>query len=153
MESLTPSAIAALTLVLSNTLEETDESLGEQVMAQAGKVIEQLKHKSKQIASSLEQAAQNPDLVIEQPEDYGVAVLVEKVEAKAKTDAELRAAIEALAKKVEEAAKLDIEMAAALDALTETLKAQRPNFKKATNGKNNNGSASLGDSISIEKFS
>ena len=91
--------------------------------------------------------------MIEQPEEYGVAVLVEKVGEEAKTEPELRAAIEALTQKVEEAAKFDIEMAAAFDALTETLKAQRPKFKQTTNDNNNNGSASLGGSISIEKFS
>jgi hypothetical protein len=153
MELLTPSEIAALTLVLSNVLEETGELLGKKVMAQANRVIEQLTHKSRKIARAIEQAAQNPDLVIEQPEEYGVAVLVEKVGEEAKTEPELRAAIEALTQKVEEAAKFDIEMAAAFDALTETLKAQRPKFKQTTNDNNNNGSASLGGSISIEKFS
>jgi hypothetical protein len=146
MEPLTASAIAALTLVLSNALEKTGETLGENVMEQAGKAMEQLKRKSKETASAIERAAQNPDLVIEEPEEYGVAVLVEKVEEAAKTDPELRAAIEALAQKVEEAANLDIEMVAALDALTETLKTQRASLKKTKNAKNNHGSAALGGS-------
>lgn len=152
MEPLTASAIAALTLVLSSALEETGKTLEGKVMEQVSKVIEQLKRKSPEAASAIEQAAQNPDLVIEYPEEYGVAVLVEKVEQEAKTAPELMAAVEVLAQKVEEAAHLDIEMAAALDALTETLKAQRPSLNKTTNAQNNNGSAAVEGSVSTQSF-
>jgi small-conductance mechanosensitive channel len=130
MEPLTTSAIAALTLVLSKALENTGETLGEKVMEQASKAMQLLKGKSPETAGAIELAAKNPDLVVEEPEDYGVAVLVEKVEQEAKADSELRVAIEDLAGRVQEAAKSDIEVAAALDALTETLKAQRQSIKK-----------------------
>ncbi len=132
MEPLTTGAIAALTLVLSTALEKTGERLGEKVMEQAGKVIEQLKRKSPETAVAIERGEQNPDLVIEEPEDYGVAILVEQIGEEAKTDPELRAAIETLAEKVEEQAKSDGEVAAALDALTETLKAQRQSIHNIT---------------------
>lgn len=119
MKPLTTGAIAALTLVFSRTLEQTGERLRETVMQRFEKAIELLNSLSPETAEAIKRAEQNPDLAIEEPEDYGVSMLVEKVEQEAKTSPELRAAIEALAEEVEEAAKSDAEVAAALDALTE----------------------------------
>ncbi|HEY9665688.1 MAG TPA: hypothetical protein V6C91_02740 [Coleofasciculaceae cyanobacterium] len=119
MKPLTTGAIAALTLVFSRTLEQTGEILGETVMQQFEKAIKLLDRLSPETAEAIKRAEQIPDLAIEEPEDYGVSVLVEKVEQEANLDPELRAALEALAQEVEEAAKSDAEVAAALDALTE----------------------------------
>jgi len=51
-----------------------------------------LKRKSPETAGYLEAAAEQPALPPGQPEDFGEAVLVEKIEFAAKADPEIRAA-------------------------------------------------------------
>lgn len=95
MEPFTAGAIA--TLVLTKALEKAGETLGEKVMEKGGKLMQLLKRKSPDTASAIELAAQHPELVERQPEDYGQAVLVEKVESAAKSDSEIALAVQALA--------------------------------------------------------
>jgi hypothetical protein len=66
-------------------------------MEKGGKLMQLLKRKSPDTASAIEVAAQHPELVEQQPEDYGEAVLVEKVESAANSDSEIAAAVQALA--------------------------------------------------------
>jgi hypothetical protein len=95
MELFTAGAIA--TLVLTKAIEKAGETLGEKVMEKGGKLMQLLKRKSPDTASAIEVAAQHPELVEQQPEDYGEAVLVEKVESAAKSDSEIAEAVQALA--------------------------------------------------------
>jgi hypothetical protein len=95
MEPFTAGAIA--TLVLTKAIEKAGETLGEKVMEKGGKLMQLLKRKSPDTASAIEVAAQHPELVEQQPEDYGEAVLVEKVESAANSDSEIAAAVQALA--------------------------------------------------------
>ena len=95
MEPFTAGAIA--TLVLTKAIEKTGETLGEKVMEKGGKLMQLLKRKSPDTASAIEVAAQHPELVEQQPEDYGEVILVEKVESAANSDSEIAAAVQALA--------------------------------------------------------
>lgn len=95
MEAFTAGAIA--TLVLTKAFEKVGETLGEKVMEKSGKLMQLLKRKSPDTASAIEAVAQQPELVEQQPEDYGEAVLVEKVESAANSDSEIAAAVQALA--------------------------------------------------------
>jgi hypothetical protein len=95
MEPFTAGAIA--TLVLTKAIEKAGETLGEKVMEKGGKLMQLLKRKSPDTASAIEVAAQHPELVEQQPEDYGEAVLVEKVESAARSDSEIAEAVQALA--------------------------------------------------------
>jgi hypothetical protein len=95
METFTAGAIA--TLVLTKAIEKAGETLGQKVMEKGGKLMQLLKRKSPDTASAIEVAAQHPELVEQQPEDYGEAVLVEKVESAANSDSEIAAAVQALA--------------------------------------------------------
>jgi hypothetical protein len=95
METFTAGAIA--TLVLTKAIEKAGETLGEKVMEKSGKLMQLLKRKSPDTASAIEVAAQHPELIEQQPEDYGEAVLVEKVESAAKSDFEIAQAVQALA--------------------------------------------------------
>ncbi len=95
MEPFTAGAIA--TLVLTKAIEKAGETLGEKVMEKSGKLMQLLKRKSPDTASAIEVAAQHPELIEQQPEDYGEAVLVEKVESAAKSDSEIAQAVQGLA--------------------------------------------------------
>jgi len=99
MESFTAGAIAtwAVTKVIDKTSEIFTEKVTEKVWEEAGKLMQLLKRKSPDTASAIELAAQHPELVEQQPEDYGQAVLVEKVESAAKSDSEIAVAVQALA--------------------------------------------------------
>lgn len=95
METFTAGAIA--TLVLTKAFEKGGEILGEKVLEKGGKLMQLLKRKSPDTASAIELAAQHPELVEQQPDDYGEAVLVERVESAAKSDSEIAVAVQALA--------------------------------------------------------
>ena len=95
MEPFTAGAIA--TLALTKAIEKGGEILGEKVLEKGGQLMQLLKRKSPDTASAIELAAQHPELVEQQPEDYGEAVLVEKVESAAKSDSEIALAVQALA--------------------------------------------------------
>jgi uncharacterized membrane protein len=124
MEPLTAGAIALVTLASNKFIEKTGEILAEKVFEQGGKVMKLLKRKSPETASELEAAAEHPALPPGQPEDFGEAVLVEKIESAAKADPEIREAVEALATDVDAAAKVNPELEKAIKELTEAVKAQ-----------------------------
>ncbi|MBD2415323.1 hypothetical protein FACHB389_17785 [Nostoc calcicola FACHB-389] len=96
MEPLTAGAIALVTLLLNKTFEKTGEIVVAKAFEQGGKVIKLLKDKSPRTASAIERVQQDPQLAKQEPEDYGEAVLVEKIKEEAVADREIRAAIEAL---------------------------------------------------------
>jgi hypothetical protein len=97
MEPMSLTAGALVTLVLTKAFEKTGEVLGEKALEQGGKLMQLLRHKSPDTASAMEVVAQRPELVEQQPEIYGEAVLVEKIESAAKSDPEIAAAVQALA--------------------------------------------------------
>jgi len=133
MEPLTAGAIALAYLLLNKTFEKTGEIIVAKGFEQGGKVIELLKRKSPETASELEAAAEHPALPPGQPEDFGEAVLVEKIESAAKADPEIRAAVEALGNDVKEAAQVNPELEKAIKELTEAVKAQRQSGITITN--------------------
>ena len=101
MEPITAGAIALITLLLDKTLDKTGEKIVDKAFEQGGKLVKLLKAKSPETGTAIEKVAENPELAKQQPEDYGEAVLVEKVESAAKTDPEIRAEVEALAETVQ----------------------------------------------------
>jgi uncharacterized membrane protein len=133
MEPLTAGAIALATLFLNKSVEKTGEILTEKLFEQGGKVRKLLKRKSPETASELEAAAEHPALPPGQPEDFGEAVLVEKIESAAKADPEIRAAVEALGNDVKEAAQVNPELEKAIKELTEAVKAQQQSGITITN--------------------
>jgi uncharacterized membrane protein len=133
MEPLTAGAIALVTLASNKFIEKTGEILAEKVFEQGGKVMKLLKRKSPETASELEAAAEHPALPPGQPEDFGEAVLVEKIESAAEADSEIREAVEALATDVNAAAKVNPELEKAINELTETVQAQQQSGITITN--------------------
>ncbi|MGQ4649399.1 hypothetical protein [Lyngbya aestuarii] len=101
MEPLTAGAIALLTLLLDKTLDKTVEVGVGKAFEQGDKLLTLLKHKSPETGSAIELAAQHPELVAQQPEDYGEAVLVAKVEKAAQQDPEIKKEVEALGEMVQ----------------------------------------------------
>jgi len=142
MEPLTAGAIALVTLASNKFIEKTGEILAEKVFEQGGKVMKLLKRKSPETASELEAAAEHPALPPGQPEDFGEAVLVEKIESAAKADPEIREAVEALATDVDAAAKVNPELEKAIKELTEAVKAQNSSRQNP---------AKIAESIGINK--
>jgi hypothetical protein len=89
--------IAAVASILTKVIENTGETVGQKVWEKRSELMQLLKRKSPDTASAIELVAENPELAQQQPEDYGEAVLVEKVESAAKSDSEIAAAVQALA--------------------------------------------------------
>lgn len=133
MDPVTAGAIALVTLLLNKSVEKTGEILAEKTFEQGGKLMKLLKHKSPETADELEAAAERPALPPGQPEDFGEAVLVEKIESAAKADPEIREAVEALATDVDAAAKVNPELEKAIKELTEAVKAQQQGSQGITN--------------------
>ncbi|MBD2774303.1 hypothetical protein [Iningainema tapete] len=100
MEPLTAGAIAFLYLLMDKTLDKTGYAIIDQAFEQGGKLLQLLKRKSPETGSAIERVAQHPELAQQRPDDYGEAVLVEKVEKEAYADPEIRAYVEALAQTV-----------------------------------------------------
>lgn len=78
-------------------LGKMGETLGENSLKQAGKLMQLVHRKSPDTASAIEAAAKSPELVEQQPEIYSTAALAAKVEELKKSDEEIAAAVEALA--------------------------------------------------------
>ncbi len=89
--------IAAVASILTKVIENTGETVGQKVWEKRAELMQLLKRKSPDTASAIELVTENPELAQQQPEDYGEAVLVEKVESAAKSDSEIAAAVQALA--------------------------------------------------------
>jgi hypothetical protein len=130
MEPISLTAGAIATLVLTKAFEKTGEVLGEKALEQSGKLMQLLKRKSPNTATAIEVAAQHPELAEQQPEDYGEAVLEERVEL---------------------AAKADPEVAAAVQALADAVKSKPSSIQKIINiAENNKGNVAPGGTISVE---
>lgn len=104
METLTAATIA--TLLLTKMLEKLGEMAGEKLphlgakaLEQMGKLKQALWRNAPDTASAIERVTNLPEFVEQQPEDYGLAVLTEKMELAAK-DPEVAQIIEALAAEV-----------------------------------------------------
>ncbi len=93
MEPVELTAAAIGSLFLTKALEKTGEKLGEEAFKQGSKLLQLLKRKSPETVSAIEKVVQNPELAEQRPEDYGVPVLVKKVEETAKADPEVAAAL------------------------------------------------------------
>ncbi|MEC4893744.1 MAG: hypothetical protein SAL07_11270 [Oscillatoria sp. PMC 1051.18] len=94
METLT--ATALVTLFLTKMVEKVGENLGEKlpelgdkVLEQMGKLKQLLWRKVPDTASAIERVTYQPELVEQEPNEYGIDVLTRKLEAAAKTDSEI----------------------------------------------------------------
>lgn len=90
--TLTAATIA--TLIATKAFEKTGEKVGEQVWALVGKFLSALKRKDPATAAAIEQVAQKPELAEQQPQTYGTATLVAKVEEITQQDAEVRQVVQ-----------------------------------------------------------
>lgn len=104
METITAATIATLLLTrmtekLGEKVGEKLPDLGEAVWKQVGNLKQKLRHNDKETAEAIERVTVWPELVEQQPEDYGLAVLTEKMELAAK-DPDLAQIIETLAAEV-----------------------------------------------------
>ena len=104
METLTAAAI--VTLLLTKMIEKIGEQVGEKLpelgrstLEQMGNLKKLLWRKAPDTASAIERVTYQPELVEQQPEDYSLEVLTEKMELAAK-DPEVAELIELLAGQV-----------------------------------------------------
>ncbi|NER39820.1 MAG: hypothetical protein F6J93_38795 [Oscillatoria sp. SIO1A7] len=94
---------ALVTLVLTKTMDKTGQILGKKAPQLKDKLMGLLRRNSPETASAIEKVAEQPELAEQQPEEYGQAVLVAKVEEAARGDSEIAEAIRALAETTREA--------------------------------------------------
>ncbi|NER39743.1 MAG: hypothetical protein F6J93_38395 [Oscillatoria sp. SIO1A7] len=94
---------ALVTLVLTKTMDKTGQILGKKAPQLKDKLMGLLRRNSPETASAIEKVAEQPELAEQQPEKYGQAVLVAKVEEAARGDSEIAEAIRALAETTREA--------------------------------------------------
>lgn len=104
METLTATAI--VTLLMTKIIEKVGEQVGEKLPELGVKALEQMGNLKKMLwrkapdtAGAIERVTNLPELVEQQPLDYGLAVLIEKMELAAK-DPEVAEIIELLALEV-----------------------------------------------------
>lgn len=93
--SLSAGAIAVL--IATKAFEKTGEKLSESTWNLVSKFLNSLKRKSPITAMAIERVAQQPELAEQQPDDYGIAVLINKVEEAAKEDLEVQYDLQAIA--------------------------------------------------------
>lgn len=103
MNLITNGAIALITHLLNKTLDKAEGKIADKIIDQ---VLSIVKRNNPETGNLIEKVADQPELVQQQPADYGEAVLVEKLEASAKIDPEIKAALEQLAKAVESNPKM-----------------------------------------------
>ncbi len=92
--SLTAAAIA--TLVATKAFEKTGEKITEGVWKLAENFLKALQRKDKGSATAIEKVAQNPDLTVQQPNEYGLDVLTSRVEEAMREDKEIQLAAQAI---------------------------------------------------------
>ena len=104
METLTAATIA--TVLLTKMIEKVGEMVGEKLpelgakaLGQMGKLKQALWRNAPDTASAIERVNNLPELVEQEPQDYGLAALTEKMELAAK-HTEVAEIIEALAAEV-----------------------------------------------------
>ncbi|WDD36136.1 hypothetical protein PQG02_31130 (plasmid) [Nostoc sp. UHCC 0926] len=105
METLTAATIA--TLLLTKMIEKVGEKMGEKLpelgskaVEQIGKLKQTLWRKAPETASTIERVTYQPELVEQQPEEFGIEVLTAKMELATKEYAEIAEIVDALAAEV-----------------------------------------------------
>jgi hypothetical protein len=97
--SLSAGAIAVM--IATKAFEKTGEKLSESTWNLVGRFLNSLKRKSPTTATAIERVARQPELAEEQPDNYGIAVLISKVEEAAKDDLEIQQDIQAIANAIQ----------------------------------------------------
>ncbi len=105
METLTAAAVA--TLLLTKMIEKVGEKMGEKLPELGSKAIEQIRklkqvlwRKAPETASAIERVTYQPELMEQQPEEFGIEALTAKMESATKQDAEIAEVVDALAAEV-----------------------------------------------------
>lgn len=105
METLTATAVA--TLILTKMIEKVGEKMGEKLpelgskaLEHMGKLKQMLWLKAPETASVIERVTHQPELVEQQPEEFGIEVLTAKMESATNQDAEIAEVVNALAAEV-----------------------------------------------------
>jgi hypothetical protein len=88
----TLTAVAIATLIATKAFEKTGEKIGEGVWVLTSKFLAALKRKDPATATAIETVAQQPALAEQQPQTYGTATLIARVEDVAQTDVDVRQA-------------------------------------------------------------
>lgn len=89
-EPVTLTATTIATLVATKAFEKTGEKITEGVWGLVTKFLTALKRQDPKTAAAIETVAQQPQLAEQQPQDYGTATLIARVEEAAREDAEIR---------------------------------------------------------------
>jgi len=93
--SLSAGAIAVL--VATKALEKTGEKLGDSTWKLVSQFLTSLRRKDPTTATAIEKVSQQPSLAEQQPENFGTAVLIQRVEDIARNDSEIQEAAQAIA--------------------------------------------------------
>jgi len=108
MDPLSGLAIAG-TLILTKAFEKQGEKLGEAVWKKAENVMGLLTKKAPATALAIEKVVQTPELVVQQPAQYGHGELSKQVEELVVRDVEVRHALESLVQEASPQIPLTIE--------------------------------------------
>ena len=106
--SLTVATIAVA--VTTGAFEKIGSKLGENTSNLVGNFLNSLRRKDPDTATAIEKVAHQPELVQQQPKDFGRDVLIRKVEKAAKDDPDLQRSIEILAADVQRQSSIIINM-------------------------------------------
>ncbi|MEO0967301.1 MAG: hypothetical protein AAFX80_02920 [Cyanobacteria bacterium J06639_18] len=135
METLTAATVA--TLLLTKMIEKVGEQMGEKLpeigskaFKQMGKLKQLLWRKAPETASAIERVTYQPELVEQQPEEFGIEALTVKMEL-AKQDVEIAEVIDALAAEVLPQIPSKVVQNMAVGIKGKSLKAQDLNQKAA----------------------
>jgi DUF1680 family protein len=115
MDPLTVAATAVAATVMTKAFEKTGEKLGEKVFDQSEKFLTSLRRRSPETASAIQKMPQKPL-------NFGQAIL--EVDALAKTDADLAAAMQVLAATAEQ--DPNPRLAEMIQVIISTLRSQQP---------------------------
>jgi hypothetical protein len=141
MDPLTVAATAVAATVMTKAFEKTGEKLGEKVFDQSEKFLTSLRRKSPETASAIQKMPQ-------EPLDFGQAVL--EVDALAKTDTELAAAIQGLAATAEQ--DPNPRLAEMVQIIISTLRSQQPTVQNMGKLAEKIGLVVQGGSVSIQNL-
>ncbi|MEO1353012.1 MAG: hypothetical protein AAFW84_30320 [Cyanobacteria bacterium J06635_15] len=83
-------------MIATKAFEKTGEKIGEGVVGLIPKFLSAVRRKDAKTADAIATVAEQPALAEQQPETYGTSALVERVEAIAQEDLELRQAAQAI---------------------------------------------------------
>jgi hypothetical protein len=128
--SLSAATIAVLTA--TKAFEKTGEKLSEATWNLVSKFLSSLKKKDLATAIAIEEVAQKPGLIDEQPGEFGIAVLVEKVEKASKEDINLRQSIEAISDAIRTNPKAIVNMTQLAEKIGVVIQGGEADFRGAT---------------------